>query len=146
MEKEVRQRLQWVKLYEESGDAGFVCRRCGISRPTLRKWWKRGIEGLQSLSRRPHSFPATKINQECIELIIELRTKRNLGAWRIQSELKRLYGILLAVAAIHKVLCRQKVRPLITFRRKTDFTRYQRPIPGERIQMDTCKIGPGLYQ
>lgn len=57
MEKEVRQRLQWVKLYEESGDAGLVCRRCGITRSTLRKWWKRyqiqSIEGLKSQSRPP---------------------------------------------------------------------------------------------
>jgi hypothetical protein len=24
--------------------------------------------------------------------------------------------------------------------------RYAREIPGERVQMDTCKIAPGLYQ
>ncbi len=35
MDRDIQQRLQWVKLYEQSGDAGFVCRRCGISRPTL---------------------------------------------------------------------------------------------------------------
>jgi len=34
---EVRAQLGWVKLYEQTGDAGFTCRRCGISRPTLRK-------------------------------------------------------------------------------------------------------------
>ncbi len=34
MEKKVRQRLKWIQLYEETEDAGFVCRRCGISRPT----------------------------------------------------------------------------------------------------------------
>ncbi|KDY10411.1 transposase family protein [Escherichia coli 2-316-03_S4_C2] len=55
MNREIQQRLQWVKLYETSGDAGFVCRRCGISRPTLRKWWRRylaqGIAGLESHSR-----------------------------------------------------------------------------------------------
>lgn len=28
MNREIQQRLQWVKLYEMSGDAGFVCRRC----------------------------------------------------------------------------------------------------------------------
>ena len=28
-------RLQWVQMYEEVGDAGVVCRRSGISRPTL---------------------------------------------------------------------------------------------------------------
>ena len=25
-------------------------------------------------------------------------------------------------------------------------TRYSRPIPGDRVQMDTCKIAPGIYQ
>lgn len=38
MDREVKQRLGWVQLYEQTQDAGFVCRRCGISRPTLRKW------------------------------------------------------------------------------------------------------------
>jgi len=41
MNREFQQRLLWIRLYEEPGDAGFVCRRCGISRPTLRKWWRR---------------------------------------------------------------------------------------------------------
>ena len=58
MELKIKARLKWVQLYEETGDAGFVCRRCGISRPTLRKWSRRfkelGIEGLRSRSRRPH--------------------------------------------------------------------------------------------
>ncbi len=30
----------WARIYEESEDAGLVCRHCGISRPTLPKWWK----------------------------------------------------------------------------------------------------------
>lgn len=146
MEKEVRQRLQWVNLYEESGDAGLVCRRCGISRPTLRKWWTRyqaqGLAGLMSQSRRPHISPATKIGADHEKLIWELRRTRNLGSRRIQSELKRLHDISLAVASIHKVLCRHQVKPLVKYRRKADFTHYQRPIPGERVQMDTCKIAP----
>lgn len=25
MDREIQQRLQWVKLYEQSGDAGLVC-------------------------------------------------------------------------------------------------------------------------
>lgn len=150
MEKEVRQRLQWVRLYEKSDDADLVCRRCGISRPTLRKWWKRyqahGLEGLKSQSRRPHNSPAAKIGPDHEQLILELRENRNLGAMRIQSELKRLHETSLSIASIHKILSRHKVKPLVKYRRKADFTRYQRPIPGDRVQMDTCKIAPGLYQ
>ncbi|EHU34663.1 bfpM [Escherichia coli DEC2C] len=96
MNREIQQRLQWVKLYETSGDAGFVCRRCGISRPTLRKWWRRylaqGIAGLESHSCRPRRSPSTKTGTCEVALILELRSQRNLGARRIQSELKRLTG------------------------------------------------------
>lgn len=148
--KEVWQHFQWVKLYEESGDAGLVCRGCGIYRPTLRKWWKRcqaqGIDGLKSQSRRPHSSPFAKIGPDPEKLILELHGERNLGARRIQSELKRFHEISLSIASIHKVLCRHQAKPLVKYRRKKDFTRYQRPIPGERVQMDACKIAPGLYQ
>lgn len=38
---DARTKLGWVRLYEEVGNAGVVCRRCGISRSTLRKWWRR---------------------------------------------------------------------------------------------------------
>ncbi|RYY02637.1 MAG: helix-turn-helix domain-containing protein [Gammaproteobacteria bacterium] len=42
-----------------------MCRKCGISRPTLRNWLKRdeeqGLEGLNDVSKRPHSSRNTKI-------------------------------------------------------------------------------------
>ena len=37
----LKARLTWVQMYERTGDAGLTCRRCGISRPTLRKWSSR---------------------------------------------------------------------------------------------------------
>lgn len=150
MDREIQQRLQWVRLYEETNDAGLVCRRCGISRPTLRKWWKRyqqdGEGGLVNQSRRPHHSPNTKVGQQEEQLILKLRKTRNLGARRIQSELKRLYEISLSLATVHKVLQKHGVKPVKKYRRKTDYIRYACPIPGERVQMDTCKIAPGLYQ
>ncbi len=57
MDKAQKTRLGWIKLYEEVKDAGVVCRKCGISRPTLRKWSQRykdqGVDGLEELTRRP---------------------------------------------------------------------------------------------
>ena len=41
MDHQKHSRLQWVKMHLETKDAGLVCRRCGVSRPTLRKWVKR---------------------------------------------------------------------------------------------------------
>jgi len=38
MDRELQQRLQWVKMYEDCGDTGLARRRYGISRPTIRKY------------------------------------------------------------------------------------------------------------
>ncbi len=150
MNREIKQRLQWVRLYEETEDAGFVCRRCGISRPTLRKWWRRyqslGIDGLESQSRRPHTSPNTKVGEKEENLILELRHSRNLGPRRLQSELLRLHNVSLAVATIHKVLKKYGVKPVKRIRKKSEYIRYERTIPSDRVQMDTTKIAPGLYQ
>lgn len=150
MEPILRARLKWVELYLDTGDAGYVCRRCGISRPTLRKWFKRyqkeGIKGLADLSKKPLFTPNKKVDDQITEWILELRNNRNLGARRIQSELFRLYECSLSLATIHKVLIAQKAKPIKKLKRKKKFNRYQRPIPGDRIQIDTCKIVPGIYQ
>lgn len=150
MESEVRMRLKWVELYERTGNAGLTCFRCGLSRPTLRKWWKRyqdeGIEGLKSRSRRPTSSPMRKAHDSEKEAILSLRSKRKLGARRLQNELRRLHNIRLSLATIHKVLSRSGVGPLKRRRREKTWNRYSRPIPGERVQLDTCKISSGLYQ
>lgn len=150
MESEIRTRLRWVELFEKTGNAGMTCLRCGISRPTLRKWWARyreaGFEGLKSKSRRPKSSPSCKVFDPEKERILSLRAERKLGARRIQNELQRLHDTRLALATIHKVLSRNGVAPLKRKRREKVWNRYSRPIPGDRVQMDTCKIGKGLYQ
>lgn len=75
-----------------------------------------------------------------------MRINRNLGARRIQTELIRLHNCSLSLASIHKVLTNNQAQPIKKLKRKKKFRRYSRPIPGERIQMDTCKIAPGIYQ
>jgi transposase InsO family protein len=150
MDSEIRKRLQWVRTYEQSGNAGLTCSRCGISRPTLRQWWRRyqsrGIEGLSSLSRRPRSSPNQKVFADEEGLILALRSERKMGARRIKNELHRQHTTHLSLATIHKVLSRNQVKPLKKRRREKIWNRYERPIPGERVQLDTCKIAPGLYQ
>ena len=150
MDDEIKKRLTWIRLYEETGDAGLVCRRCGITRPTLRKWLRRyqqeGEAGLRSQSRRPHLSPNRKVFEQEAQWILELRHTRHLGARRIQNELKRLYNYDLGLATIQKVLQHHNVPPLKRKRRKQHYRRYERPVPGDRVQMDTCKIAKGLYQ
>ena len=61
-----RQRRNWIEVYRGLGDAGLVCRRFGVSRPTLRKWLRRfeqeGEAGLRARSRRPESSTERLIN------------------------------------------------------------------------------------
>jgi transposase InsO family protein len=150
MDPEIRQRREWVKVYEQTRNAGISCLRCGISRPTFRQWWQRyqseGLEGLKSRSRRPRSSPKQKIFAHEEERILSLSLERKMGARRIKNELYRHHTTNLSLATIHKVLVRNQVKPLIRKRRAKTWNRYERPIPGERVQMDTCKIAPGLYQ
>jgi transposase-like protein len=150
MQTEIKRRLAWIKLYEQTGDAGLVCRKCGISRPTLRLWWRcyqeAGQEGLASLSRKPHISPAQKVQEEQEQWIAQLRQRR-IGARRIQNELRRGHDCSLSLATIHKVLTRQGHPSLRVNRRpRHPKHRYERAVPGERVQVDTCKIAPGLYQ
>ena len=151
MEREERRRLSWVEAYRKLQDAGAVCRRFGISRPTLRKWLRRfeaeGAAGLCSRSRAPHRSPAAKVGPEEESLILELRRTRRLGVKRLRHELLRLHGLQLAPATIHKTLVRHALNLLPRRKRgRHKPRRYSRPVPGDRVQMDTCKIRPGLYQ
>jgi len=135
----VKSRLNWVTLFLENNDAGYTCRRCGISCPTLRKWVNRykqsGIEGLQDHSKRPHSSPNIKITRHFEQLILSMRKERNLGARRLQTELHRLHEIRLSITTIHKVLTTNAVKNIVKLKRKKKYKRYQRLIPGDRVQI-----------
>jgi transposase InsO family protein len=150
-ERATRQRLKWIQAYREIGEAGAVCRRFGISRPTLRKWLQRfdaeGETGLHELSRRPHNSPAKKVSVDTEKLILALRRERRLGVKRIRAELRRLHDVQLSPSVIHKVLVRHDLNVLPRRKRvRHKPKRYSRPVPGDRVQMDVCKIRPGLYQ
>ena len=144
-------RLKWIKFYQKVGHAGKVCQHYGISRFTFRKWLKRyqefGEEGLVNLSRKPKSSPFQKLNNAYEQLILSLRKERNLGARRLQSELKRLHCLSFSLSTIHKVLKKYEISPLQHKRHyRKKVKRYNCKVPGERIQMDVCKITHGLYQ
>jgi transposase-like protein len=150
MNHKLQLRLNWIKLYQQLAHAGKVCEHYGISRFTLRKWHKRyellgEEEGLYDEKYTPKNFPLQKRSETDENLIINLR-KRNLGARRIQSELKRLHNISFSTATIHKVLKKHTVAPLNIKRHyRKHVKRYSCKVPGERVQMDVCKIANG-YQ
>jgi transposase len=150
MNDQIKARLHWVNLFLDTKNAGLVCRRCGISRPTLRLWVNRyqeeGVQGLQSKSRRPKKTPERKVNEQIEQWVLGLR-KRRLGSRRIQSELKRLHDCSLARGTIQNILHQHQQPSLKKTRRpRKTFKRYAREIPGERVQLDSCEIADGLYQ
>jgi transposase InsO family protein len=66
---------------------------------------------------------------------------------RIRNELQRLHTMRLSVATINKVLVRHGLNNLPTCKwARHKPIRYERPVPGDRVQKDTCKIRPGICQ
>jgi Integrase core domain. len=61
--------------------------------------------------------------------------------------MKHLYGVSISTATVHKILKKtnKQYLKLKRYYRKRQ-TRYNRPIPGDRVQMDVCKIAPRIYQ
>lgn len=112
----------------------------------LCRYQKQGLEGLKSQSRRPHRS-VRKVLELQTGWILELRKARRLGARRIANELRRLYDFSLSPATVQKVLARQlcSILPRRNRQRKGR-RRYNRPIPGDRVQFDVMKVGPRLYQ
>lgn len=110
------ERLAWIRLYERTGNAGAVCRRFQISRPTLRKWWRRylasGVAGLEEASRVPASSPNRKVFAREEALILDLRRRLGLGLHRLRETLRRSHDLDLSADTIRRVLERNGEPPL----------------------------------
>jgi transposase InsO family protein len=151
MDSKIKLRLNWIKLYKQIGNAGQTCQHYGISRFTLRKWYKRyeelGEQGLSDFSSKPINSPLQKRDETNERLVLDLRKSRSLGARRLQNELKRLHDISFSTATIHKVLKKHNIGYLKLKRHyRKQIKHYSRKILGERVQMDVCKIKHKLYQ
>lgn len=101
---------------------------------------------MKSISRKPKTSPQRKIGGEQAGWILKLRTENNLGARRIQNELKRQHDLSISLSTIQKILVSHQVKPPRKPSREKRVRRCSQKIPGERVQLDTCKIAPGLYQ
>lgn len=86
IEQKVKMRLGWIQMYQQTQNAGLVCRRCGISRPTLRKWVRRyqelGQQGLVDQSRCPKTCEPKKVlaQQNSKTMDFGIKTKAKIGS------------------------------------------------------------------
>ena len=145
-----RARLSAIQLFQERGcSISDVSRRYGFARSTFYRWYGRflqsGLEGLASRPSRPKSFGRQRITCEQERLVLQLRRKR-WGPQRIATSLLRDHGLRISKGSVWRILKKHDIRPLVRVRKPATVLRYAAPLPGDRVQMDSMKVGPRRYQ
>jgi len=134
---------------EVTGNVSMTCRYFGITRQAFYKWLRRyeelGLEGLGDRSRRPHVIPhATK--PEVVGKIVYLRRNYHFGPHKISMYLKRYHDVEVAPSGVWRILKRLDMSRLPAsqrYRRHVDrWKRYEKPLPGHRVQIDVKFIAP----
>ena len=148
----LRARFSWVRHYQQSKDAGLTCLPLRHFPPHLTKmvatdtkrwakrvWFPAAAVAIDFLNQRSRTLTPRRY--------LGLRNGRRLGPKSIQSELRRLHQTSFSTATIWRILARHGVSASVRPRRKPKVPkRYNRPIPGDRVQIDNCKIEKKLYQ
>lgn len=149
-ERKVRARENWLNTYQDLGSITKASKKLGISRSTIYRWIYRynqeGKSGLSDKSRRPKKLANQKVDLNLEEEILLVRKKRNWGPQRISTFFFRKKRIKVSPMTIWRVLSMHNVKPVLKRRKKNDYKRYDKSIPGERIQMDVTKLRPKAYQ
>ena len=134
---------------EVTGNVSLTCRYYGISRQIFYKWLRRyeeqGIKGLRERSRAPHHRPrATRT--EVVGKIIYLRENYHFGPHKISMYLRRYHDITLSPSGVWNILRRLGMSRLPSsqrYKRHTErWKRYEKPLPGHRVQVDVKFIAP----
>ncbi len=126
-----------------------VAAEAGISRRCLAKWYARwqahGENGLVDRPSRPASSPQ-RTPDKIADLIEALRQQTKHGPARLAADLKRLHGITLAPATVHRVLVRRGLNRLRdldppTGEQLREVIRYEHERPGDLVHVDVKKLG-----
>lgn len=146
----LKARESWMFCYAQLGSVSKAALKCGIPRSTLYRWINRvkteGKEGLLGYSRRPKNLARQKVTPELIKLIQTIRLEYKFGPQRISIHLLRVHNVELSGPTIWRVLQSLEMPKIQKYRKHTDVIRYNRPIPGDRVQIDVTKVGPKCYQ
>jgi transposase InsO family protein len=134
---------------EVTGNVSRTCRYYRITRQAYYKWLRRheeeGLEGLRDRSRKPHVSPnATKA--EVVGKIVYLRKSYHFGPHKIAMYLKRYHDVQISPSGVWRILKRLDMSRLPAsqrYRRHVDrWKRYEKPLPGHRVQVDVKFIAP----
>ncbi|MFF5085573.1 IS481 family transposase [Actinoplanes sp. NPDC000266] len=150
LDRQAQHRLAVLRHVEEvTGNVARTCRYYGISRPTYYKWLRRyqdeGLVGLRDRSSAPHHCP-TATHADIVNKIVYLRQNYHFGPVKIQMYLKRYHDITITSSAIYNILVRLGLNRLPASQRyksrEKRWKRYEKPLPGNRIQIDVKFIEP----
>jgi transposase len=148
--RKIRHRLAVLRhAAEVTGNVAATCRYYGISRPTFYKWLHRyeefGEEGLRDGSRRPRSCPH-ETPGEVVGKIIYLRQHYHFGPLKISMYLRRYHDIAVGHSGVWRILKRLDMNRLPASQRykrhDRRWQRYEKPLPGHRVQVDVKFIEP----
>lgn len=139
---DIRRKLKVLNYAKEIGNITKACRYFGISRETFYQW-KRAYEvhgetGLINNKPCPVNLKL-RTPQHIEEKIVHLRTTYHLGQKRIMWYLSRYHDIRVSEGAVYYVLKRNNLNKLPQNQRKRSimpFKRYEKQVPGHRIQVD----------
>jgi transposase InsO family protein len=145
-----KRRLAILRHAEEvTGNVALTCRYYGISRQCFYTWKRRygarGLDGLRDRSHRPQVSPnATRT--EVVGKIIYLRQHYHFGPARIAMYLKRYHDIQISNSGVWRILKRLELNRLPASQRykrhDRRWKRYEKPLPGHRVQLDVKFIAP----
>jgi transposase len=148
--REVRRRLAIIRHVEEvTGNVALTCRYYGISRQAYYVWYRRyqahGVQGLRDRSKRPLVSPrATRV--EVVGKILYLRQHYHFGPDRIAMYLKRYHQVQVSSSGVWRILKRLELNRLPASQRHKRhdrrWRRYEKPLPGHRVQLDVKFIQP----
>jgi transposase InsO family protein len=146
----IKHRLAVLQHAEEvTGNVAATCRYYGISRQVFYKWKRRfdelGEEGLRDRSSRPHVSPKAT-ETEVIGKIIYLRRNYHFGPNKIAMYLKRYHDVSISASGVWRILKRLEMNKLPASQRhkphKQRWKRYEKQLPGSRLQVDVKFIEP----
>ncbi|MFD9225258.1 IS481 family transposase [Streptomyces sp. NPDC060064] len=149
-DRQAQRRLAVLRHAEEvTGNVSLTCRYYGISRNCFYKWQRRyqeeGLDGLRDRSSRPHHCPhATQT--DVVNKIVYLRQNYHFGPMKIKMYLKRYHDIEIACSAVYRILKKLGMNRLPASQRykrhDKRYTRYEKQLPGNRVQVDVKFIEP----
>jgi transposase InsO family protein len=148
--RRAKRRLAILRHAEEiTGNVALTCRYYGISRQCFYTWKRRydahGLDGLRDRSHRPQVSPnATRT--EVVGKIIYLRQHYHFGPARIAMYLRRYHEVQISSSGVWRILKRLQLNRLPASQRHKRhdrrWQRYEKPLPGHRVQLDVKFIQP----